>query len=745
MTARRITTHIVGLFLILFSLAAQAETRRAVVIGINKYAVDLRTDRARDLDGAVNDAQAMVETLRTYHGFAPSEIQLLLDQQATREHILKALQDHLIDAAQPGDLSLFYFAGHGSYRANAASKEVDHRDETIVPVDSNRGAADIPDKELARLLNRALDRKASVVAIFDSCHSGSIARGLEGEEKSRFVPPQAGQPETRGMDTAEAENAPEERGALILSAAQDQQPAQEKRIRGQARGRFTSALQQVLNSAGPADPVEELFMQVRALMQAGGSIQEPVLAGTPARRKQGLWGGSAKSSGNKMPRVAVTRVAGTTIYLQSGHAIGLGRQAVLRSLKSTTDIRLQVTEVLGPANSTAVVMSGDKDGVASGDLFEVVQFGEPHWEALRLFLPGSPPQRTVLDRLLRELAPLRAASRLTWVRDPTEQTPTHVLFFREGRWVLRRPQQADIELGQHPTVNKLRSLLKQGTQPAQFFISLPLPKELYQTVLAGIEHGSKSVELTADPSTADYWLIGRAMEHGPEFAWVLPNSDKNSRTALPVRSDWSRLEDVGFRENMMDYAQRLARLKAWQSLASPAGSNPFPYHLRLQNMQTQAFHPDGVPVRAGESYRPVLVASGPLGSVKPRYVYLFALNGHGRSSLLVPRSGIFAGENLLPDRRLGTTAPSIIPLGDGMKVTPPFGTDSLVLLISATALPDPMVLEIEPVQRGLSPTRRCSHPLECMICGINESEERASTAPPVDWSVERLVVQSVEK
>ncbi|WP_223210404.1 caspase family protein, partial [Microcystis aeruginosa] len=39
---------------------------------------------------------------------------LLTDKEATRENILQAFEEHLIQWAQPGDVVVFHFSGHGS-------------------------------------------------------------------------------------------------------------------------------------------------------------------------------------------------------------------------------------------------------------------------------------------------------------------------------------------------------------------------------------------------------------------------------------------------------------------------------------------------------------------------------------------------------------------------------------------------------------------------------------------------------
>lgn len=725
---------------------AAAQVRRAVLIGINNYAVDPRTDRTKNLDGAVNDAQAMAETLRTYHGFKPADIHLVTEQDATRGRILQEIEDHLIKAAQPGDISLFYFAGHGSYQENSKSRESDHRDETIVPADANRGTADIRDKELARLFNRVIDRKAGLVAIFDSCHSGSISRGIGDEGKYRFAAPRSGAPGSAGAADA-GTVPPEDRGALILAATQDQQPAQERFIKGQPRGRFTSALQQILNTGAQGETVDSMFLRLRALMQAGGSVQEPALASNKDRRQKTLWGTAPSEHGTR-PRVAVGSVSDGSVVLQAGYAIGLGPQATLRAAAGAAPLTLQITEVLGPTSSKAAVRGGSAGAVKPGDLFEVETFGAPYLEPLRVFLGTEPPRRPEIDALSKILAPLRSASDVTWVTDPTDSTPTHTLLWAGGKWVVRDAQRREQPLASPPTLKEVRQLVKptEGGAVPRLFFSIPLPAESLSALALGKGGGGKSIEITADSRRADYVLVGRAAANRPEFAWVLPGADKAARPGVPLRSEWLGLGDSGFAPGLADAALRLARLKTWQNLETPPGGGRFPYRLQLQNLATKQFLPPGTPVKNGETYRPVLSASGPLQNVQPRYVYLFALDSNGGSSLLVPGPGMLAGENLVPDARDKSSAgQSLIPLGQGFSVSPPFGTDTLVMLATATALPDASVLVIKPLHRGVEAESPCNNPMECLIFGINEEHTRGSSSAPSDWSIDRVVVHSVEK
>ena len=173
------------------------------------------------------------------------------------------------------DISLFYFAGHGSILENSKSRESDHRDETIVPADANRGTADIRDKELARLFNRVIDRKADswrslTAVIAGRFRAGSAMRGKS--IASRRAP--AG-PRQRGGDAGTTP--PEDRRGA---------DSRRRRISNRRRsdssgpatcGRFTSALQpNPQHRRARRRPWTVCSCACTALRtgKAGGSVQE---------------------------------------------------------------------------------------------------------------------------------------------------------------------------------------------------------------------------------------------------------------------------------------------------------------------------------------------------------------------------------------------------------------------------------------------------------------------------------------
>jgi len=172
---------------------AHSQTRRALLIGIDQYAppegATLPVPAAGhapdsrfapgatwiNLHGPSVDVASMQVLLKQSYGF--QDIRVLDEQQATRKGILAAI-DQLVADTHPGDLVVFYYAGHGSQRLDTLSSK-NHLDETIVPVDALKGAEDIRDKELALRFDKIVyDKHAHLTAIYDSCHSGTMARGI---------------------------------------------------------------------------------------------------------------------------------------------------------------------------------------------------------------------------------------------------------------------------------------------------------------------------------------------------------------------------------------------------------------------------------------------------------------------------------------------------------------------------------------------------------------------------------------
>ncbi len=83
------------------------ENKYALVVGVDKY----KDKRIPALRYATNDAKAIMEVLTGKLGFPFKNVELLLDSTATRDKILRVLQQFVTNDSIPENSQLFvYFA-----------------------------------------------------------------------------------------------------------------------------------------------------------------------------------------------------------------------------------------------------------------------------------------------------------------------------------------------------------------------------------------------------------------------------------------------------------------------------------------------------------------------------------------------------------------------------------------------------------------------------------------------------------
>ena len=654
-------------------LAPPNAVRRALLVGIDKYIPPRASTSAgkppvsgrapaawTDLEGAVNDVQAMREVLISRFGFDDADVHVLVNAGATRDRILSEIRHDLIEPAAPGDVSFFFYAGHGSQVRNSKSAEADKMDESIVPADANRGQPDLRDKEVARIFDEALDKRVLLTMAFDSCHSGSIARGISRPTRYRMLPP-----DPRDVADPSAPKPPEERGALVLSAAQDDQLAGETRDEDKTpHGLFSWAFLKTLRTMPVDETAERMFVRVRALMQSEDAAQEPVLAATPERRRASMFG--AQRSGSGATVVAVQSIESDgSVVLQGGLAAGIRVNCELQEAGAAPDraAMLRVTQERGLTHSAAIVTKGSAHDITRGALFEVVKWTAPAGPGLRVWIePG----------------------------------------------VMSSAVAAQFRLG--PGTNR------------------------------------DAVEVLPSAEGADYVLTGRREASGLEVAWARPfAADDTKALALPARTDWIPValdNPAAAARQLEQLAGRLAVIRTWLQLDSPADVGQFPYRLALRNAASGEKWTKG-PLHEGEQYGLVLTLVPGASALDRRYVYVFAIDTHGESALLFPAQSAGNVENRLPVRRDDDgRLPAEIALGrpDLVSVSPPLGVETVVMLTTATALSDAAILEGAAV---LTRDVRAADPLSRLLTAAASGTRGQPVATPTTWSIERLTVESV--
>src|SRR5262245_29554861 len=128
--------------------------KRALLVGINNYR---HSNVIPSLSGSVNDVEDMKTLLIGKFNFSPENILVLTDEKATHAGIISAIETHLINKAQAGDIVVFHYSGHGSQMKDVTGESPSGVDETLVPYDSrdpDNKVFDISGGELKPLFRR---------------------------------------------------------------------------------------------------------------------------------------------------------------------------------------------------------------------------------------------------------------------------------------------------------------------------------------------------------------------------------------------------------------------------------------------------------------------------------------------------------------------------------------------------------------------------------------------------------------
>lgn len=260
---------------------AEGQKKLALLVGIDKY------ENVNKLDGCVNDVENMKALLRDKFGFEEKNIKTLVDEQATRQAILDTFQQHLIAQAKQGDLVVFHYSGHGSQMKDATGgDEPDQYDETIVPQDSRKpGVFDIPDDSINRLLELLSEKTDNVTFIFDSCHSGTVARAagkVRTVAKDERPPPPPDSFMTGARGTAEGDTGwrPEDAKYVLLSGSRSDQLSHEYVADGKANGAFTYFFTKEVRAATGKLTYQDVLDKVAGDVSARFPSQEPQIEGS---------------------------------------------------------------------------------------------------------------------------------------------------------------------------------------------------------------------------------------------------------------------------------------------------------------------------------------------------------------------------------------------------------------------------------------------------------------------------------
>jgi metacaspase-1 len=273
-------------------MVSRRSKHKALVIGIDKYQIE-----GANLAGCVNDANDMVNTLIVC-GFPPTQIHKVTNERATKARVIKELA-WLAKGANPGDVLVVYWSGHGSQETDVDGDEPDRIDEMVIPHDFDWSdeSTHFLDDDFHKELTMKVPKGTRLEFILDTCYSGTgvrsvlVRQGLD--RNSRYLPNPDQQhilntknpdrDERRrmgfvksGLEKAKAED--EERDAYAVhTACMAHQVSWELEIDGMVRGAMTYNFCTIMRKREGNISRNEFYQLLRLKMANDGYEQIPTL------------------------------------------------------------------------------------------------------------------------------------------------------------------------------------------------------------------------------------------------------------------------------------------------------------------------------------------------------------------------------------------------------------------------------------------------------------------------------------
>jgi hypothetical protein len=413
-------------------------------------------------------------------------------------------------------------------------------------------------------------------------------------------------------------------------------------------------------------------------------------------------------------------------------------------------VQLRIASLDGIARSSAQIVSPAEAKVAAGDVFELSKWVPADNPPLHVWLW---PSNLTEDQILAAVGQVRASG-AALVSDPAEEQWTHVLSWDGSHWMLQQAGSASaVSIGAPLTADGIKQHLPAG---AKLWVNLPPSHDLAAKLAPA--SADSAVQPADSLANAHYALTGVLGTDGPAYAWyhkselaagppssaAAPHSPGCSATSqYPVRTDWVAIDNADAIDSgsakLNNYSSLLAKVHGWLELAdSPADASTADFFsLSLIPSTGSAPLPANQPAHQGDQLKMALQSTNRV--IERRWVYVLDIDCHGRGQVLYP--GNYA-ENQFPNDA-DTGRQFILPGAPTLRIGPPYGVDTLIMLSTAQPLPDPYALNFEGVaSRG---TRGVASPLEKLLNQTSGGTRGFSDEVPTNWGIGLMTVHSIPK
>lgn len=232
------------------------KNKYALLIGINY------TETSNELYGCINDVMSINDKLIS-NGF--SDITIMTDltpKKATKQNILYEFET-ILKKAKSGDSLVLLFSGHGTYTRDNNGDEINNYDQCIVSCDFNI----ITDDDLKNTITKYLKPDVSLLAIFDSCFSGSVL-------DLRYSYMDGNNYDTLIINNKEIETIS---SVIMISGCTDNQTSADALMDNRPNGAMTWSLLETLKKY-PICSWRELLINMRILLKASNFTQIPLIS-----------------------------------------------------------------------------------------------------------------------------------------------------------------------------------------------------------------------------------------------------------------------------------------------------------------------------------------------------------------------------------------------------------------------------------------------------------------------------------
>ena len=242
--------------IIVKKLSSNNKNKKALLIGINYE------NTSAQLSGCINDVSMIGDYIKQ-KGFIVTLLTDKTEKKPTKNNIIKELETFLSNSLE-NDILYFHYSGHGSNIIDKNGEELDGKDETIVSKDLQN----ITDDELISIIRNKLPKNRTLIAVFDSCHSGTV---LDLKYNIEYQTLQISD-NTKYTDI--------DPNIIMISGCRDSQFSQECLTSTGVNGLLTWALYETLTKLTNQNnqSFKSIYVSLSKLLKEVGAIQIPQLS-----------------------------------------------------------------------------------------------------------------------------------------------------------------------------------------------------------------------------------------------------------------------------------------------------------------------------------------------------------------------------------------------------------------------------------------------------------------------------------